>query len=423
MTDRPPYEIPSMGEIAALPTNGLTVLSTFSGAGGSCLGFRMAGYRTVAAVEFVAAARETYAANFPDVPIDARDVREISGADLLALAGVETVDVMEGSPPCASFSSSGKLSRYWGETRDYSETRQRTDDLFGEYVRLVGEIRPRVFVAENVAGLVRGVSKGYFLEIVASMREIGYRVAARVLDAQWLGVPQHRARVIFVGVRDDLGREPAFPAPFPYRYSMADALPHLRRDVSPTDLDEPANTVLTYGRGASPGRSPTFSEFSVSDGHGPSYTERTLGGAPARDRDLSADEPAPTVSATGIGTGFASEASVAEPVSLDGYAIAAEYDRLRPGESSDRYQNLARPVPGEPCPTVTALGGSSPGIASVTHPTERRKFYIWELRRLCGFPDDFVLTGNYAQQWERCGRAVPPPMMRAVAAALTPVLS
>jgi DNA (cytosine-5)-methyltransferase 1 len=51
----------------------------------------------------------------------------------------------------------------------------------------------------------------------------------------------------------------------------------------------------------------------------------------------------------------------------------------------------------------------------VTHPTERRKFTIAELRRICGFPDDFVLTGTYAQQWERLGRAVPPPMMRAVA--------
>jgi len=48
-------------------------------------------------------------------------------------------------------------------------------------------------------------------------------------------------------------------------------------------------------------------------------------------------------------------------------------------------------------------------------PFEKRKFTIGELRRICGFPDDFQLTGTYAQQWERLGRAVPPPMMRAVA--------
>ena len=63
---------------------------------------------------------------------------------------------------------------------------------------------------------------------------------------------------------------------------------------------------------------------------------------------------------------------------------------------------------------MTAEGGNA-GAASVTHPTERRKFSIAELRRVCAFPDDFVLTGSYSQQWERLGRAVPPVMMAAVA--------
>jgi len=66
---------------------------------------------------------------------------------------------------------------------------------------------------------------------------------------------------------------------------------------------------------------------------------------------------------------------------------------------------------------VTQLGGNS-SVAGVTHLTERRKFSIAELKRICGFPDDYVLTGSYAQQWERCGRAVPPVMMAAVAATI-----
>jgi DNA (cytosine-5)-methyltransferase 1 len=78
-----------------------------------------------------------------------------------------------------------------------------------------------------VAGLTRGVAKGYFKEILHALKGCGYRVAARVLDAQWLGVPQERKRVIFVGVREDLDREPAFPAPLPYRYSIREALPQL----------------------------------------------------------------------------------------------------------------------------------------------------------------------------------------------------
>jgi DNA (cytosine-5)-methyltransferase 1 len=110
-----------------------------------------------------------------------------------------------------------------------------------------------------------------------------------------------------------------------------------------------------------------------------------------------------------------------EPSPDLGAAIGVEWDKLRPGESSDRYFNLVRPDPDEPVPTVTQAGGNL-GLASVTHPTERRKFTIAELRRLCGFPDDFVLTGSYGQKWERLGRAVPPPMMRAVAAALAEIL-
>ena len=97
------------------------------------------------------------------------------------------------------------------------------------------------------------------------------------------------------------------------------------------------------------------------------------------------------------------------------YAIGPEWDKLSPGEQSERYFSLVRPSLDAPSPCVTQRGGDR-GDASVTHPTERRKFSIAELRRICGFPDDYILTGTYAQQWERCGRAVPPVMMSHIAA-------
>src|SRR5262249_48769124 len=140
------------------------------------------------------------------------------------------IDVLEGSPPCASFSTAGKRDKGWGRVRPYSDTRQRTDDLFFEFARLVAGLRPKVFVAENVSGLVKGVAKGYFLQVLPALKAAGggYRVTAKLLDAQWLGVPQARQRLFFVGVRADLGLEPAFPAPLPYRYSIRDALPWVR---------------------------------------------------------------------------------------------------------------------------------------------------------------------------------------------------
>jgi hypothetical protein len=189
-SEKPPYRVPLMAELGEIEPNGYTVVSTFSGCVGSCLGFRLAGYRVLWASEFIDAAAETYAANHPTTPLDRRDIRRVTGAEILAAVGRERgdVDVLEGSPPCASFSTAGKRSAGWGSVKPYSDTSQRVDDLFFEYARLVDEIRPRAFVAENVSGLVKGVAKGYFLEILRALRAPGYVVAARLLDAQWLGV-------------------------------------------------------------------------------------------------------------------------------------------------------------------------------------------------------------------------------------------
>ncbi|HEY6362712.1 MAG TPA: DNA cytosine methyltransferase, partial [Vicinamibacterales bacterium] len=204
---KPPYRLPSMAEIAAIPWNGFTVASTFSGCGGSSLGYRLAGFRVLWANEFIDAARASYVANAPTTHLDPRDIRLVRGGDLEQATGLAhgALDVLDGSPPCASFSSAGALEAHWGKVKQYSETRQRTDDLFFEFARLVGEVQPRVFVAENVAGLVRGVAKGTFKRVLAALRACGYRVEARLLDAQWLGVPQMRQRLFFVGVRTDLG--------------------------------------------------------------------------------------------------------------------------------------------------------------------------------------------------------------------------
>jgi DNA (cytosine-5)-methyltransferase 1 len=317
---KPPYRVPSMAEIRAVPSNGLTVASTFSGCGGSCLGFEMAGYRIAWASEFVPAAAETYRANHPDVPLSTRDIRETSPDEIPA------VDVLEGSPPCASFSTAGRRSEGWNSVRSYSDVEQRVDDLFFEFIRILKGLQPRAFVAENVPGLTRGVAKGLYKQINAGLVDCGYRVKVAMLDSQWLGVPQERNRVIFLGLRNDLGLDPVFPSPLPYRYSIRDALPDTE--------------ILQVGSGASFG------------------TEKWLG----------VDLPVGTIGAS----------------------------------------------------SQTGNGLSPPGIVKVKG--GKRKFTPFELRRLCGFPDDFVLTGSLAQQWERLGRAVPPPMMMRVAQALQDVL-
>src|SRR5689334_7614439 len=96
-----------MAEIAALPWNGFNVASTFSGCGGSSLGYRMAGFRVRWASEFVPAARQTYRANAaPHTIIDGRDIRQVDPQEILTAIDMESgeLDLLDGSPPCSSFS-------------------------------------------------------------------------------------------------------------------------------------------------------------------------------------------------------------------------------------------------------------------------------------------------------------------------------
>jgi len=426
---KPPYNVPSMTEIASLQWNGFNVVSTFSGCGGSCLGYRMAGFRVLWANEFIPEAQRTYKANHPDSILDTRDIRTVQPGDILKAVGLQEgeLDLFDGSPPCASFSTAGKREAGWGKVKQYSDTKQRTDDLFFEYARLVKGLQPKVFVAENVSGLVKGTAKGYFKEILAALKACGYRVEAKLLDAQWLGVPQMRQRLIFMGVRNDLKLAPVFPKPLPYRYSVRDALPWIEQHSSNESY---VQTWRDESRHVSPTVTATINEKihqvkalrieveeanghkSAGQGIGHVWTDvsnvpmptiqasrpvklrayRDKRGAFGNEGDIT-DKPAPTVLSDSVGTHWIEEES-----DISRYAIGKEWDKLT-----------------SPCPTVTQRGGDNT-VASVTHPTEKRKFTIAELKRICAFPDDFILTGSYAQQWERLGRAVPPVMMAAIAA-------
>jgi DNA (cytosine-5)-methyltransferase 1 len=373
LVGKPPYRVPLISELNELPWNGFRVASTFAGGGGSSLGYRLAGFRVVYASEFIPLARETYEANRREWTfVDGRDIREVSAESLLEHAGVGRgeLDILDGSPPCASFSTAGKREKAWGTVKKYSDSEQRSDDLFYEFARLVAGVQPKVFVAENVSGLIKGTAKGYFLRILERLREAGYRVEAQLLDAQWLGVPQVRQRLIFVGVRNDLGLAPAFPAPLPYRYTVRDAIPGI--------------AAVATQSGAASADSPV---------------------------------PFPVMSHNRPGTRSELSALVEPEADISRFAIGAEWDKIRPGEQSERYFSLVKPHPDAPSPTVTASAGMS-SLAGVVHPYVKRKFSIAELRRLCAFPDDYEVRGTYAQQWERLGRAVPPVMMSHVAAAV-----
>lgn len=180
-----------------------TVISTFAGCGGSSLGYSMAGFRELLAVEWDDNAVETFKLNFPHVPVYHGDICKLSVEECMKLAGLTQpgeLDVFDGSPPCQGFSTAGK--------REFSDDRNQ---LFRQYVRLLQGLQPKVFVMENVSGMVKGKMKLIFAEIMRELKATGYQVSARLLNAMYFNVPQSRERMIFIGVRPDIRKNPTHP--------------------------------------------------------------------------------------------------------------------------------------------------------------------------------------------------------------------
>lgn len=196
-----------------------TVVSTFAGAGGSSLGYSAAGYRELLAVEWDDHAVACFRRNFPGVPVFHGDITDVDPAMLDLAPGV--LDVLDGSPPCQGFSTSGH--------RQIDDPRNQ---LFRQYCRLLAAWQPRAFVMENVSGMVKGRMRSLFAEILTALKTTapGYRVVARLMDASYFGVAQQRKRMIFIGVRADLGLDPVHPAPMTrpptFRQAAADITDH-----------------------------------------------------------------------------------------------------------------------------------------------------------------------------------------------------
>lgn len=191
-----------------------TVISTFAGGGGSSLGYSMAGFKELLAVEWDNNAVETFKLNFPDVPVYHGDISKLSVEEVFKMTGLKEgqLDVFDGSPPCQGFSTAGK--------REMSDSRNM---LFREYVRLLQGLKPKVFVMENVSGMVKGKMKLIFAEIMRELKASSYKVSARLMNAMYFNVPQSRQRMIFIGVRDDLSIGPSHPEALEHLITVRDA--------------------------------------------------------------------------------------------------------------------------------------------------------------------------------------------------------
>lgn len=186
------------------------VIDLFAGAGGMSLGFLRAGFAPVFAVEFDEAAAETYRANFGD---------HVFTGDIAGVREFPEADVVIGGPPCQGFSQLG--------TRDPGDPR---NGLWVDYARAVDQVRPSVFVMENVPQLL---SSGQFEEFCETARGFGYSLAWGVLDASRYGVPQRRRRAFVIGSR--VG-EASLPAPTDEVRTVRDAIGDLPSEPTGRDL-------------------------------------------------------------------------------------------------------------------------------------------------------------------------------------------
>ena len=180
------------------------VIDLFCGCGGFSKGFQQAGFDVVFGIDSWKDATITYKKNFPDAYVLNEDIIKVDGDEILRLSNIkaENVDVIIGGPPCQGFSVSGK--------RLIDDERNK---LYKNFVRIVSEIKPKVFVMENVPGLVRLFDGVFGPQIKEDFSKIGYRVKMKILSADDYGVPQKRTRVIFVGINDEY-----FPTGIEYEY-------------------------------------------------------------------------------------------------------------------------------------------------------------------------------------------------------------
>ena len=178
------------------------VFSTFSCGGGSTMGYKKAGFRVLGNVELDPAINAMYVKNHHPQYNYCMDLRDFNRIEELP-EDLYHLDILDGSPPCSTFSMAGSREKAWGIEKQFREGQkmQTLDDLFFVFLDTVAKLKPKIVLAENVAGLVYGNAKGYVREILAQFRELGYDVQLFKLNAAFMDVPQKRERVLFIANR------------------------------------------------------------------------------------------------------------------------------------------------------------------------------------------------------------------------------
>ena len=181
------------------------VFSCFACGGGSTMGYKLAGFDVIGMNEIDPRMAECYIENHNPKYAYIEPIQQFKNRDDLP-DELYNLDILDGSPPCSSFSMAGNREKDWGKEKKFREgqAEQVLDTLFFDFIELAEKLQPKVVIAENVKGLLQGEAKAYVHKILRAFDKAGYYVSYKLLDASKMGVPQRRERVFFYAVRKDL---------------------------------------------------------------------------------------------------------------------------------------------------------------------------------------------------------------------------
>jgi DNA (cytosine-5)-methyltransferase 1 len=328
----------------------IKTLSLFSGAGGLDIGFHDAGFDVVSAVEiesaFAASLEQNIGVNKyfeSETNVHCVDIKDYT-------PDLESVDFIIGGPPCQTFSAAGARAMGVAGTKD------ERGNLFLEYVRLLKKLSPRGFLFENVYRII-GANKGKdWQRIQEAFSEAGYNLFYRILDTADYGVPQHRERLIIVGIRKDIAKWFLFPAPTHGPDSKAN-LPHYASGKALHGISEKPRKVGLNGR----------------YGH------------------LLNDIP------PGLNYSFFTQ-EMGHPNPI--FSWRSKFSDF-----------LYKADPEKPVRTIKAQGGQYTGPFH----WDNRPFSVNELKRLQTFPDNYEILGGRGAAIHQIGNSVPPQFARILA--------
>lgn len=351
----------------------LTAIDIFSGCGGMSWGLHKEGFEILGGVELDDIALASYSNNFPESHAIKANLTEYSPNDLMETIHLkpEELDCLIGGPPCQGFSKNVPASRRFLD--------DPKNILVRRFIEFVIQLRPKVFIMENVAEVVNAYDQAYTREIRDTLGKYGYDVDVKVLFAPDYGIPQRRRRAFYFGSRS---RKPiCFPAPT-----------HIKERSNQNLFDQSYVTVwdaigdlpaLKHGEGESP------TVYSTNPQN--QFQERMRRDATKLYDHVARElRPKQLARLSSLKAGEDARHLPKELAPKSGYSGA--YGRLSKSSIA---------------PTITRWV-FHPGSGRFGHPEDYRVITIREAARLQSFTDDFVFTGTYIQKSHQVGNAVPP---------------